>query len=150
MTTNTDWHYEAVKAADYVAKHRRAEQHGALLWEPVGTVMAFINAQEANDRRASMKAAQQMIAVARQRIESKGVTVHAVAGSGDNGTWALLCSTNDLGMVQRAAYDACQIVGSADPHAEEKQRMAPLDKTGVPLDAKQGDSTPSVVFKRLL
>jgi hypothetical protein len=150
MTSNTDWHYEAVKAADYVASHRRTEQHGGLLWQPTGTVLAFINAGDATDRRASMKAAQMSIAVVRERLEAKGVKVLAVAGSGDNCTWALLCTTDDLGMVQRAAYDACQIVGSADPHAEEKQRMAPLDKSGLPIDSKQGDSTPSMVFKRLL
>jgi len=150
MTTNIDWHYEAVKAADYVAKHRRTEKHGGVQWEPTGTVLAFVNAEELADRRASMKAAQQSIAVVRQRLEAKGVKVNALAGSGDNCTWALLCTTDDLGMVQRAAYDACQIVGSADPHAEEKERLAPLDNTGLPIDAKQSDSTPSMVFKRLL
>jgi hypothetical protein len=150
MTANTDWRYEATKASDYVAGHRRSEKYGALNWEPTGTVLAFVNAEDSTDRRASMKAAQEAISVVRQRLEAKGIKVHAISGSGDNCTWALLCTTNDLGLVQRAAYDGCMIVASGDPHADERARMAPLDKTGVPLEAKQNAGTPSMVFKRLL
>jgi|GEM_PF-5623392 len=150
MSPDTDWHYETTKAADYIADHRRTEQHGAIAWEPKGTVLAFINASESNDRRASIKAAQQTIAVVRQRLETKGIKVLGLAGSSDTCAWALLCTTDDIGLAQRAAYDACQIVASADPHSAEKERMAPLDKTGVPIDNKQAPSTASMVFKRLL
>ncbi|HEY2841196.1 MAG TPA: hypothetical protein VGJ26_18715 [Pirellulales bacterium] len=150
MTSNTDWHYETTKAADYIASHRRQERFGGLQWEPTGTVLGFINAEDSADRRASMKAAQQAISVTRERLEAKGVKVHGVAGSGDNCTWVLLCTTDDLGMVQRAAYDGCQIVASSDPHADERARLAPLDKSGVPIDPKQSGSNPSIAFKRLL
>lgn len=150
MTSNTDWHYEATKAADYVAGHRRSEKYGALNWEPTGTVLAFVNAEDSTDRRASLKAAQQSIAVVRERLEAKGVKVHAVSGSGDNCTWTLLCTTDDLGLVQRAAYDGCMIVASGDPHGDERARMAPLDKAGLPIDAKPTEGNPSMVFKRLL